>query len=238
MRTKLIAAAAAAFIIAGCSQGGDATAANAAETSNANAAETTSATAAETTAAEAAAGAGTSAAPDFSKTPSGVYLTDKNHRYIVFSYLHQGYSRPYIRFDDWTGTLNWNAENPAASSIEVVIEIASIDSGVTEFDGHLTSPDFFDAATHPQATFRSTSIETTGANTGRITGDLTIKGVTKPVTLDVVFNKADVGRDGSPKLGFSAKGAIKRSDFGVDRYVPFVGDEIELIIETEFDKQA
>ncbi len=220
MRSLMMASALAAAAFAfGCSQGGG------------------EATAAQGSGAEAAS-ENTEPAADLSAAPSGAYVTDPNHRYITFTYLHQGFSRPYLRWRDWTGELTWNAEDPAASSIEVVIDAESIDSGVDDFDGHLKSADFFDVANHPEIAFVSTSVERTGATAGTVTGDLTIKGVTKPVTLTVAFNLAAAGRDGTPKLGFSAKGTVKRSDFGVDKYVPYVSDEVDVIIEAELVSSA
>lgn len=176
---------------------------------------------------------------DLTAARSGAYEIDSSHGYIVFSYWHQGYSRPFVRYDDWTATLDWNAENPEASSVSVTIDAASVNSGVSRFDDHMRSGDMFEVETFPEITFESTSLERTGANTGKMTGDLTIKGVTKPVTLDVVINKAAYEERGeSYKLGFSARGALNRSDYGVDYAVPFVGDEVELIIETEFVSPA
>ncbi|MEM9616483.1 MAG: YceI family protein [Pseudomonadota bacterium] len=166
---------------------------------------------------------------------SGTYMTDDGHRYITFSYSHAGFSNPWLRWRDWTGTLDWNAEDPAASSVNVVINAESIDTGVDVFDGHLKDDRFFDVANHPEITFVSTSVEKTGDNTGEITGDLTIKGTTKPVTLDVVFNKGEYDqRNNRYKLGFSGKTTVKRSDYGVDLFAPVVSDEVDIIIETEF----
>ncbi len=166
---------------------------------------------------------------------SGTYTTDDGHRYITFSYSHAGFSNPWLRWRDWTGTLDWNAEDPAASSVNVVINAESIDTGVDVFDGHLKDDRFFDVANHPEITFVSTSVEKTGDNTGEITGDLTIKGTTKPVTLDVVFNKGEYDqRNSRYKLGFSGKTTVKRSDYGVDLFAPVVSDEVDIIIETEF----
>jgi len=174
-------------------------------------------------------------APEASAAISGTYQADPGHRYITFSYLHQGYSRPFLRWRDWDATLEWDADDPTASSVSVTIDANSIDSGVDEFDGHLKGDKFFDTANHPEITFVSTSLTKTGDNTGTLTGDLTIKGNTKPVTLDVTLNRAAFEDRGQVyKIGFSATGAVKRSDFGVDAYVPFVGDEVSLVIETEF----
>lgn len=174
-----------------------------------------------------------------SEAVSGEYAPDPKHRYITFSYLHQGFSRPMVRWRDWTGTLNWDAENPENSSVSVTIDASSVDSGVDEFDGHLRDERFFDTANHPEITFQSTSVSRTGDSTGTIAGDLTIKGETKPVTLDVTFNKGAFNeRDNSYKLGFSGSTTVKRSDFGVDTYVPYVSDEVDITIETEWVMQA
>lgn len=204
-------------------------------TADAPAAETAPAVAAETAPAAAAEAAPAAAPFDASAAVPGTYKPDGNHAYITFSYDHQGYSRPWLRWRSWTGDLNWNPSAPELSSIAVVIDVASIDSGVDQFDEHLKSADFFDVATNPQITFTSTAVTIDGPAAAKVAGDLTIKGVTKPVTLDVTINRAaDDGFAKAYKLGFSGKTAIKRSDFGVDKYVPFVGDDVEVTIEAEF----
>jgi polyisoprenoid-binding protein YceI len=170
---------------------------------------------------------------------SGEYKADQGHRYITFDYDHQGYSRPFLRWREWDATLDWNAEDPTASTVKVSIDANSIDSGVDVFDGHLRGEQFFDVENHPTITFKSTSLEKTGDDTGKMTGDLTIKGNTKPVTLDVTFNKgAFEARSNSYKLGFSAKGVVKRSDFGVDAFTPVVSDDVNLTVEVEFEMPA
>jgi polyisoprenoid-binding protein YceI len=172
---------------------------------------------------------------DVSAAPAGVYKNDESHAYITYSYDHQGYSRPWLRWRKWDASLNWNPAAPEQSTISVTIDATSADSGVDKFDEHLRSADFFDVAQFPTIAFNSTALSLTGGSTGKLTGDLTIKGVTKPVTLDVKINKAAFEeRWGVYKLGFSANGAVKRSDFGVDRYVPFVGDDVTVVIEAEF----
>ena len=185
------------------------------------------------------AGGETAAASTEFEAVSGEYTPDSAHRYITFSYLHQGFSRPMVRWRAWDGTLNWDAENPENSSVSVTIDASSVDSGVDEFDGHLRGERFFDVENHPEITFESTSISRTGDTTGTITGDLTIKGNTKPVTLDAAFNKGAFNeRDGVYKLGFSGTTTVKRSDFGVDAYVPYVSDEVDITIETEWTMPA
>ncbi len=151
-----------------------------------------------------------------STAASGAYTPDEKHRYITFSYFHQGYSRPWVRWREWTGTLNWDAEAPENSSVNIIIDATSVDSGVDVFDGHLNGDKFFDTANNKEITFVSTGVTKTGANTGKITGDLTIKGITKPVTLDAVFNKGAYEERGNQyKLGFSGKASVKRTDFGL-----------------------
>ncbi|WP_411820254.1 YceI family protein [Hyphococcus formosus] len=180
----------------------------------------------------------TDAAPTFDAV-SGTYVTDPTHRYITFSYLHQGLSRPMLRWREWEGTLDWNAENPTESSVDVTIDATSIDSGVDVFDGHLNGDKFFNTAENPEITFVSTDVKSTGATTGEITGDLTMMGVTKPVTLDVVYNTSAFDeRNNVYKIGFSGTTQIKRSDFGLGLYVPYVGDEVDIQIETEFNMAA
>ena len=178
-----------------------------------------------------------SESPDIKAAESGIYTADAGHAYITFSYSHLGYSNPFLRWRNWTAELDWNEDKPSASKVRVEIDASSIDSGVDKFDAHLRSADFFDVANHPKITFVSTDIEETGANTGKLTGNLTVKGETKPVTLDVVFNKAgEDSRRPIYKLGFSARGKVKRTDHGVGRYVPYIGDDVDLIIEVEFDR--
>ncbi len=165
---------------------------------------------------------------------AGEYKSDPGHAYITFHYDHQGYSRPYIRWRKWDGVLNWNPETVEKSSVNVTIDATSIDSGVDRFDEHLKSADFFDVEKHGTISFVSTKVEKTGDTTGVITGDLTVKEITKSVSLDVTLNRA--AADKGHKLGFSGATKIKRSDFGVGKYAPFVGDDVDIIIEAEFVK--
>lgn len=186
-------------------------------------------TAAETSVADAA------APEDAYKVPSGSYGVDKTHGYISFSYNHQGYSKPLLRWRDWDSTIIWDADNPASSVVTVSINAASIDSGVDVFDGHLRGDKFFDVEVHPEISFVSTAITPATGTTGTMTGDLTIKGVTKPLILDVTFNKQGFyERGNSNKIGFSATGTLVRSDWGLGMFSPVVSDEVDLVIETEY----
>ena len=172
------------------------------------------------------------------QAPAGTYELDKGHGYIAFTYDHSGYSKPQLRWGNWDSTLEWNPMDPEGSSVSVTIEVDSVDSGVAKFDDHLRSADFFEAETYPTITFQSTELKRTGGMTGTITGDLTIKDMTKPITLDVTFNKAGEARGGGHKVGFSATTSMLRSEWGVGAYVPFVGDEVDLIIEVEYETPA
>ena len=176
-------------------------------------------------------------AVDVSGAVSGEYKNDKAHGYITFTYSHLDYSNPFLRWRDWDATLNWNAEDPTKSSVSVEIDTASIDSGVEVFDGHLRGEGFFNVAEHPKATFVSTSLVDNGDGAGTMTGDLTIKGITKPITLFVTFNKAGLEeRWKKYKVGFSARGSLNRSDFDLGAAVPAVSDRVDIVIEAEFDK--
>ncbi len=168
--------------------------------------------------------------------PSGVYKSESGHAYIAFSYDHQGYSKPILRWSDFEATVTLDSENPEKSGVGVTIDAASIDSGVVAFDGHLIGEDWFDVKNFPVITFQSTDAVKTGLNSGTLTGTLFLKGVEKPVTLDVTLNKAGQNfRSKKPMFGISATGTIKRSDFGINKYSP-MAEDVNLTIEIEFIK--
>ena len=165
---------------------------------------------------------------------SGTYVLDPHHTDVVAQWSHFGFSHPVAHFGQVEGRIVYDADNVSASSVEVTLPLAGLNSHVSEFDDHLRSADFFDAAKYPNATFKSTSVESAGTNKLKVTGDLTIKDITKPVVLDVTINK--FGEQPMAKraaAGFDAVAQIKRSDFGVGAYAPNVSDEVELRITTE-----
>lgn len=176
-------------------------------------------------------------AADLAQAEGGHYALDKSHAKIVFSINHLGFSTYYGFFSDLEGSLDLEPSAPAKSALLVTINIAGMVTTDPKLDEKLKSDTFFDVAKFRTATFKSTSIEVTGEGTGKLTGDLTLHGVTKPVTLDVTFNGA-----GTPPLtelyvvGFNAVGTLKRSDFGIKNFVPLVGDEVKLQISCEFDR--
>lgn len=176
---------------------------------------------------------------DLSDVPSGEYGLDDHHGYISFTYSHIGFSTPHVGFRKFDANLTLDSKNPENSSVEVVIDTASIDSRVDDFNDHLKSADFFEVETYPQATFKSTSVESTGENTFNITGDLTIKDVTRSVTLDATLNKAAMHPMRKvPTVGFSAETNIMRSDFGLGRAVPAVGDEVTIYVTVEMPQKT
>lgn len=173
---------------------------------------------------------------DLSKLEGGVFSVDKGHAKIIFSYSHFGYSTSYGLFTNFDAKLTFDPKAPAASVLEATINLDGIETTVAKLNEHLKTPDFFDTAKFPSASFKSTKVAVTGPTTGTVTGDLTLHGVTKPVTLDVVFNGGGTNMAKKYDLGFNATGHVKRSDFGLGAYVPMVGDDVALTISAEFDR--
>lgn len=165
---------------------------------------------------------------------SGTYVLDPTHTDVLAQWNHLGFSNPSAHFGNVEGTLVYNADDVGASSVKVVLPLSGLNSFTAAFDEHLRSADFFDAAAFPVATFNSTQVESSGVNTLKVTGDLTIKDITKPVVLDVRLNGAGPHpMKKVPAIGFDATTTLLRSDFGVGAYVPNVGDEVTLRITTE-----
>ena len=162
------------------------------------------------------------------------YQLDPAHTNVLAQWSHFGFSHPFAHFGDVDGTLVYDAENVAASSVQVTLPLSGLDGFNDKFNEHLRSADFFDAAKYPTATFKSTRVEAAGEGRLKVTGDLTIKDNTRPVVLDVALNKAAEHPMGKvPTIGFDATATISRTDFGVGAYAPNVGDEVNLRITTE-----
>jgi polyisoprenoid-binding protein YceI len=179
-----------------------------------------------------AASFGASAAP-------AEYKLDPNHTVVLASWDHFGYSHPSANFGHVDGTLVYDAEDVAKSRVEVTLPLSGLDTFVPKLDEHLKSADFFDAARYPTITFKSNMVHDMGGGKLTIMGDLTVHGVTRPVTLDATLNKAAVHpMTKAPTIGFDATTTIKRSDFGVGGYVPMVGDDISIRITTEAAAKA
>ena len=177
-------------------------------------------------------------AADLSEVPSGKYTLDSSHGYITFTYSHLGFSNPRVGFNSFDTELALDSSNPENSTVEVTINASSIDSRVAEFNEHLNGSDFFNTAEYPTITFKSTKVEASGENTFNVTGNLTILGTTKPVTLAATINKAaNHPMRNVPTVGLSASATLMRSDWGLGAYVPAVSDEVELSIEVELLSQ-
>ena len=167
------------------------------------------------------------------------YKIDANHTDVVASWSHFGFSNPIAHFGKVDGSITYDPANVGASKVEVTIPLSGLNSHVGDFDDHLRSADFFDAGKFPNITFKSTSVKAAGKGKLKVTGDLTIKGVTKPVVLDVNLNKAgEHPMTKVPAIGFDATATVKRSDFGVGAYAPMVSDEVALKITTEATADA
>jgi polyisoprenoid-binding protein YceI len=177
---------------------------------------------------------------DSKKAPTGTYALETRHSLVVFAIPHLGITDYYGRFDKLSGSLSFNSGEPEKSSVNVAIDMSSIDTPSRELVGELMGAGVFDAAKFPTATFKSTSVTKTGANTGTIAGNLTLHGVTKPVTLEATFGGVTTDPfSGADDIGFHATATVKRSDFGITGMVweQIVGDDVKLTIEAMFQHQ-
>lgn len=162
------------------------------------------------------------------------YNIDQNHTQISFTWNHFGFSNQTGSFHKLSGDLSYDTADPSKGSVSVTIPLENISTGVPDLDEHLKSEDFFDAAKFPNITFKSTKIEKAGADALKVDGDLTIHGVTKPATLNVkVLKTGEHPMKKVPAIGFDITTTIKRSEFGVGKYVPNVSDEIPIHIGME-----
>jgi len=161
------------------------------------------------------------------------YVLDSSHTFPRFSYDHMGMSKQILRFNKTTGTVVLDKEAKQAQ-VDVTIDMTSIDTGFDMFNGHIQQADFLDTAQYPTATFKSTEVVFEGDKPVSIKGDLTIKGITKPVTLTVTsFYQGPHPMMKKEAIGANASGVIKRSDFNADKFAPAVGDEVTLDIALE-----
>ena len=182
--------------------------------------------------------------PAAAPVPAGAYTLDKSHASLTFKVNHLGFSNYTARFTSFDARLQFDPATPAAATIEAAIDANSLElpSPPAGFTDTLKGAQWLDTAKHPTITFKSTKVEPAADKTAKITGDFTLHGVTWPVTLDATFNGGYAGHPMDPhaRIGFSARGTFKRSDFGIAYGVPApgttmgVGDEIEVMIEAEF----
>lgn len=171
-------------------------------------------------------------APAFAAPVS--YKIDPAHTAVAFIVNHVGFSNVIGRFNTVGGDVTFDKDAVEKSVVNVTIDTTSVDTNHAKRDEHLRSPDFFNAKEFPKMTFKSSKIEKTGDKTGKLHGDLTMLGVTKPVVLDVTFNKDGVSPASKLETaGFSARGTVKRTEFGMKYGAPAIGDDIQLLIEVE-----
>jgi len=185
-----------------------------------------------------AAPAGAQATRDPAQIPAGTYTVDPGHTQALFTVNHFGFS-PYTGiFSDVSGTLELQPAKPAESRLTITVPVKSLYTPSQHMLDSLKSDKFLDAAQFPEMTFTSTKVVPEGKDKAKVTGDLTLHGVTKPVTLEVTL----VGAGANPMnkkatVGFEAKGALKRSEFGVKAFVPAVSDEVHLTLHGAFERK-
>lgn len=196
---------------------------------------------------DAAKPAAPASAASAANVPAGDYTLDEPHASLIFRVNHLGFSHFTARFKRFGARLHFDPANLAASAVTASVDARSIETDYPypaklDFNAQLRNAQWLDTAKFPEITFRSTRIDVTAPNTMRVTGNLTLHGVTRPVTLVATYNGGYAGHPLDPhaRIGFSARGALKRSEFGVAFGIPApgsnmgVGDEVEVIIEAEF----
>ncbi len=175
-----------------------------------------------------------SSAPAVATAAPVTYQLDPTHTDVLFTWNHNGFSFPTGRAAISSGTLIYDAAKPTASQVQVDLPLTELATHVPKLDEIVKSDKLFDVARFPQASFRSTSVTAQGTGRLKITGDLTLHGVTRPVVLDATLNK--VGEHPSrkvPTIGFNATAVIRRSEFGLTGFLPNIADEVQLRITTE-----
>lgn len=187
--------------------------------------------------AAAAPAAGAAAAPADPEI-GGTYTFDPEHSQIVFSYDHMGFSKSHGFVNGVTGSVTLDKADPSKSTVEASFPLGSLRTIAASLDTHIMGDDFFKgAAADTAVTFKSTSVKIEGDDEAKVTGDLTLNGVTKPVTLDVELKKAGAHpMTGKPAVGFDIETRIKRSDFNLGAFAPAVSDEVEIDIAVEASK--
>lgn len=167
------------------------------------------------------------------------YTIDPTHTSVVVSWNHFGFSNPTATFSDATGSISFDEKAPQKSSINVTIPVKTVDTKVAKLNEEfINEADYFDVAKYPTATFTSTKVTAKGNNQFDVAGDLTIKGVTKSVVFNATLNgMGEHPMSKKPAIGFDASTVIKRTEFNLGKYAPYVSDEVTLTITTEAQGQ-
>jgi polyisoprenoid-binding protein YceI len=158
---------------------------------------------------------------------------DPSHTAVIFSWNHRGFSHPIARFEKISGNVFLDRSDMTKSSVSVTLPLDGLRTGDDVLNKRLKGAEFLDASTYPAITFRSTKVETVRNNALRLTGDLSVHGITKSVALDVTINRISSSSDNKVTAGFDADVMLRRSDFGVGRYVPMTGDELSVHLTLE-----
>lgn len=163
-----------------------------------------------------------------------IYTLDPNHSYVLWHISHFGFSNPSGKWMVAKGQLSLDKEKPENSKVNVLIDVQDINTGIPELDKHLKSTEFFDVAKYPQATFVSNKVSLMGKSSAKVDGILTIRGISKPIILNVTLNKIGISPiTNKETVGFTADTVLKRSDFGITTLLPGLGDQVQINIEAE-----
>lgn len=186
-----------------------------------------------------AVGAQTPGKPDPGAVQPGVYKVEPDHTQVQFGVNHLGFTEYFGRFSGAAGSLSIDPRQPGAARLDISVPTASVSTTSTKLNEELRGADWLDAAQFPDIRFRSTRVTPTGPGAARVDGELTLHGVTRPATLEARFVGAGVNPlDKAYTVGFQAAGVIRRSEFGVTKYVPLVSDEVRLTLSGAFEKTA
>ena len=171
--------------------------------------------------------------PDPAAAPAGRYALDRRHSSVTARVSHYGFANYTLVFRGLDGALVYDPKAPAQSRVSFTVDPKSVDSGIADFDRELASDDWLGPA---PIRFVSTGLKATGPRSGRLSGDLTLKGVTRPVAFDVTFNGGGPNLAGRPTIGFTAEGVIDRTQFGVTRMAGPIGEQVRLVVDAEFNR--
>ena len=176
--------------------------------------------------------------PNPAAVQAGTYGVEPTHTRVMFAVSHMGFTTWFGDFTQTAGSLTLDPRNAAADTLDVTIQTASVATTNAKLDDELRDPTWFDAAKFPTIRFRSTKVTPTGPGRADVSGDFTLHGVTRPLVLHAVFNGAGANvMSKAYTVGFEGSGVIRRSDYGVTKYVPLVGDEVRVTISAAFEKK-
>lgn len=179
------------------------------------------------------------ATTDPARIETGAYAVEPSHTQLLFSVSHMGFSTYYGQFSKASGSLALDSKTPSKSSFEIHVPVASVSTTSDKLTGELKSSAWLDASAFPEITFKSTRVTPTGKGSATVIGNLTLHGVTRPITLHARLVGGGINPlDKKYTVGFDLNGTIRRSDFGVKTYVPLIGDAVTLTIAGVFEKQG